>query len=364
MTPSTLEAVISKVLNSTLTSQHVEFLWHAGEPLLAGIPFYRTALSLIEKHNSAQRKIKNTIQTNGVLLSDEWCKFLKENDFGVGISIDGPQSLHDANRVNWAGKGTFTQVMSGYNRLRDAGIAPGALSVITANTLSYPDQLFEFYIENGFEWVGFNIEEIENDNKTSSFQRNTGSNWHFQKKAYRRFMRRFFELWFNSDKTFIVREFIDISRIIASTQNDSQYIPVPDEVKPLNFLTIDKNGNITPFSPEFAGSVAPSYNNFVIGNIHTADLDTLKYNETFMDISNDITAGVRNCAKTCKYFGLCGSGFLSNKFTENSSLESTETSACILHRQILVDVIIEGLSERPPDSFKQPGPMLHELADH
>ena len=111
-------------------TDEVEFCWHGGEPLLAGLDFFRDALAL-EQRYSEGRHIANSLQTNATLLSDEWCSFLAQNQFLVGISIDGAEELHDAHRHTSVGRGTWAQVMRGIDLLKKYGVPFNTLSVVS-----------------------------------------------------------------------------------------------------------------------------------------------------------------------------------------------------------------------------------------
>ena len=109
------------------TSPFVQFTWHGGESLLRGLDFYRKALKFQRQYGQG-REIQNCIQTNGLLLNDEWCRFFKDNDFLVGISIDGPEAMHDRYRKDCGGRGTFTRVMRGIERLHHHEVEFNTLS--------------------------------------------------------------------------------------------------------------------------------------------------------------------------------------------------------------------------------------------
>ena len=114
--PSGADEVADEYIRETIEAHRipeVTFAWQGGEPTILGIDFFKKALDLQKKYCRPGMVIHNTIQTNGVLLDDEWCKFFKKNRFLVGISIDGPRELHDACRTDPAGKGSFDRVMRG-----------------------------------------------------------------------------------------------------------------------------------------------------------------------------------------------------------------------------------------------------------
>ena len=127
MNDSLLEKFIEGYINAQPVPE-VLFTWHGGETLLAGMPFYRKVIALQRKYGRG-RRIDNALQTNGVLLNDEWCRFFKDNNFLIGISLDGPEHCHDVYRKNRGGHGTFAQVMRGVELLQRHGVEFNVLSV-------------------------------------------------------------------------------------------------------------------------------------------------------------------------------------------------------------------------------------------
>lgn len=156
-----LESAIQKVLGSALTDSRLMMLWHAGEPLAAGLPFYERAVSLVDQYKPDHIAVQHSIQTNATLLTDEWCEFLRRSKFHVGVSVDGPQFLHDKYRQNWAGHGTFAQTMAGIAKLRQHEIEFGIIAVVTVDSLVHGDAIYDFLKSLGPSSIGFNVEEIE-----------------------------------------------------------------------------------------------------------------------------------------------------------------------------------------------------------
>lgn len=136
------------------TMNQVLFTWHGGEPLLRSIDFYRKALSLQQKY-AGGRRIDNVIQTNGTLLTDEWCKFFAQNHWLVGISIDGPQPYHDHYRLTAAGKTSWKKVMQGIKLLKKHGVEWNAMAVVNAYNVNHPLEFYRFFKENGCQFLQF-----------------------------------------------------------------------------------------------------------------------------------------------------------------------------------------------------------------
>ena len=136
------------------TMNQVLFTWHGGEPLLRSIDFYRKALSLQQKY-AGGRRIDNIIQTNGTLLTDEWCEFFAQNHWLVGISIDGPQPDHDHYRLTAAGKPSWKKVMQGIKLLKKHGVEWNAMAVVNAYNANHPLEFYRFFKENGCQFLQF-----------------------------------------------------------------------------------------------------------------------------------------------------------------------------------------------------------------
>lgn len=136
------------------TMNQVLFTWHGGEPLLRSIDFYRKALSLQQKY-AGGRHIDNVIQTNGTLLTDEWCEFFAQNHWLVGISIDGPQPDHDHYRLTAAGKPSWKKVMQGIKLLKKHGVEWNAMAVVNAYNANHPLEFYRFFKENGCQFLQF-----------------------------------------------------------------------------------------------------------------------------------------------------------------------------------------------------------------
>lgn len=136
------------------TSPDVLFCWHGGETLMRPISFYRRAIELQRKY-ARERRIDNTIQTNATMLTDEWCEFFRENNFLVGVSIDGPQEFHDEYRRTATGKPTFHKVMQGIRLLNKHNVEWNALAVVNDFNADYPLEFYNFFKEIGCHYIQF-----------------------------------------------------------------------------------------------------------------------------------------------------------------------------------------------------------------
>jgi uncharacterized protein len=144
----------------------ISFSWHGGEPLLAGIDFYRKALEFQSAFKPAGKTIMNGIQTNGTLINTEWAGFLAREKFSVGISLDGPEEFHNANRLRGS-KGTFRKVVDGYELLRQHGITAEILCVVNSQNVKYPVSVYSFFKELKPEYITF-IPLVEPDSSSAN----------------------------------------------------------------------------------------------------------------------------------------------------------------------------------------------------
>jgi uncharacterized protein len=327
----TLTWLCRRVFSSPFLGKQLTIVWHAGEPLVLPPSYYRQALGIIEQYAPKTLTIDHSIQTNGMLLNDEWITFIAEKNIHIGVSIDGPQRFHDTNRKNRAGRGTFTETLHGILQLQQAHLDFHVITVLTAESLKAPAEFFEFYLTNGITQVCFNIEEIEGPHRQSSLQSAETTN------AYKDFLHYFLvKLKELPPNTLYIRE-------ISSTVGLITAPPSPiwnHQVEPLAILSMDVDGNLSTFSPELLGTHQSDYNNFVFGNVCTDSLDDMLNHPAFLRTHRDIRKGINNCKKFCAYFPYCGGGAPANKFFENNRLDSHETMYCRLTKKAQLDLIL------------------------
>jgi uncharacterized protein len=144
MADELLETFIRQYIEAQQVPE-VTFAWQGGEPTLMGLDFFKRVLHYQHKHARPGMTIHNALQTNGTLLNEEWCQFFKDNNFLIGISIDGPQELHDAYRVNKGGAGSFAQVMRGWKLLYDHGVDYNILCTVHAANQDHPLEVYRFF---------------------------------------------------------------------------------------------------------------------------------------------------------------------------------------------------------------------------
>ena len=143
MTDEVLENYIRQVIDIHGRYAEIEFAWHGGEPTMCGIPFFERAMALQQKYGEG-RHILNTLQTNGTLLTDDWCQFFRNHQFRIGISIDGPEHLHNIYRKDARGEGTYSRTMHGLDLLLKHGVEFNTLTTVNAANATHAAEVYQF----------------------------------------------------------------------------------------------------------------------------------------------------------------------------------------------------------------------------
>jgi len=144
MSDELLETYIKQLLESHYTPE-VTVAWQGGEPTMMGLEFFQRSIELVERYRKPWQRVLHTIQTNGVLLNEQWAAFFKEHGFLVGLSVDGPRELHDRYRVDKRGKGSFDRVMAGYEHLWAHQVDVNVLCTVHAANQEYPVEVYRFF---------------------------------------------------------------------------------------------------------------------------------------------------------------------------------------------------------------------------
>lgn len=156
MSDETLEAYVKQYIEAQAAAvEEIAFAFQGGEPTLLGIDFFRQAVELQKRHCPPGKRIHNSLQTNCILLDDRWCEFLAENDFLVGVSIDGPGQLHDKYRHDKAGRGTFDRVVEAVELLKKHGVEFNTLTCINGHNAQRPKKVYRFLRDLGIEFMQF-----------------------------------------------------------------------------------------------------------------------------------------------------------------------------------------------------------------
>jgi uncharacterized protein len=281
------------------------------------------------------------IQTNALLLDDEWCVLLKELGIEVRVSIDGPAFIHDKNRRTWANTDTFTKVLAGVESLKRNKLPLSTISVLTQHSLDYPQEMFEFFASLKADEVQFNLEEIEGENSSSTVLSSDEST---VVDKYKNFFSTFYDLHRAAKNPFVFRNFTILNNRLNNVQKDPSTYPIQVMTQDKAMITILKNGDISTYGPEWAGGTPDDPQKFIIGNIlEPITLDEVFSGSKYRSLQKKVEAGFNMCKSECDYFSICGGGNPANKFYETGSIEVSETQYCKIHIKAFADLYIQKL---------------------
>jgi len=329
---STVTRLFTELFASGWAASDLTVIWHAGEPLVVPTEFYREAFETIERLRPPSVAVRHAFQTNGMLIDRDWCALFRDWDVGVGVSVDGPQALHDVHRKTRSGAGTFDKTIAGIRLLRTEKVPFHVISVLSRDSLAMPGEMLDFYLSEGIDQICFNVEESEGSHVSALFE---GVEL---RQRYEAFLRSFWHAARASGRVRFLREIdLTIPRVFRPEEAPSRNI----QTEPLAMLNVDSRGNVSSFSPELLGLRNAEYADYLLGNIHTDSLAQIHEACLRSPMFRDIQQGVEACAKSCEYFSVCGGGAPVNKLFETGSFTSTRTSYCMLTQMVPTDLLLE-----------------------
>ncbi len=329
----------------------VTVVWHSGEPLSLPPSYYDEAMGLILSIGERSAKdisVRFRIQTNGVLINEQWCDLFSRwrGVLGVGISCDGPAALHDAYRVNWNGGPTHEKTVRGMDLLQAHGIPYKLIAVVTPQTLAHPRAFLEFFLARRQFLSDFHFNILaEADCVDPRFAYSTND-----RDAYYAFYRALLELLREAEhagQPFKVQNFSQtMARILAAEGKDGlghhRHASAP-----LKSISVDAQGNITTF---YAGLAITTLKDLYgdgrglsIGNIHESSFDGMLRTGKLDRIIRDFRVSEQACERACPYFAICPGGYELTKQVTLGTFDASETTECKIHVQTLVDALLDDL---------------------
>lgn len=201
MADDLLETYIQQLLDAHRTPE-VTVAWQGGEPTLMGLDFFRRAIDLVEKYKKPGQIVSHTLQTNGTKLDDEWGRFFKQHNFLIGLSVDGPQHLHNAYRVDKRGQGTFDRVMQGWKTLQKYKVDFNILCTVNAVNGDYPLEVYRFFRDKlkarHIQFIPI-VERINEDGSTFVQAGNRVTERSVKPEQFGRFLIAIFDEWVRRD---------------------------------------------------------------------------------------------------------------------------------------------------------------------
>ena len=284
------EQIIDNLFSELDTGDELSIAFQGGEPTLAGLPWLEHFVSYAEQKDPSV-SLNFALQTNGILLDDTWCRFLKEHRFLVGLSWDGPASIHNTNRVDPQGQGTFSIIRHARQLLKKHAVEHNILCVLTNETARHPQQIWKFIEDQGIDFIQFIpcLDDLDCQ----------GQNWALTPKRFYNFYSTLFEFWHKAvqnGKYISVKLFDDIANLFLYRQVTAcglighcsmQYVVEADgSVFPCDFYVLDEYrlGNLCTDSP------SSLFKNYLLSNF--------KFKASRLSL---------HCER-CKYSSACGGG--------------------------------------------------------
>lgn len=316
--------------------EKLDFLWHSGEPLSVGATQFERYTNIVNE-TLGEYAITHNVQTNGILLSSAWIDLISRHGFNIGISIDGPESIHDCSRKYRSGAATYVDVMTGINLLKEAGIEFSVLSVVTPASLKDPKGFYDF-----FSWleptsIGLLPEETLGDSLSTLHCQSHGE------EEYRQFIR--YILGRNLEASKPIR-FRDLERLTTAILSDTVVNIAPAVTQAGAIISMDVHGNVSTFSPELLGATTRAYSSFHFGNVRASPI-IFDGKSKFNKVLREINSGLDICKSTCSYWRYCGGGSPADKIFEAGRFDVSETAACRFGTKLLVDELVGFLLEEP-----------------
>jgi len=318
MSSEILAIFVKDYIQSQPTGYPVQFVWQGGEPCLMGLDFFRKAVELQKKYKKPGQEITNAFQTNATRIDSKWAEFFRENNFLIGVSIDGPENIHNRYRADSAGKGSFGRVMAGVENLRKHNVDYNALVCITDISVQNPLYIYDF-LKKHFNFIQFiPVVEERDFKKEAPFQKNAKkwttnkggkysdlvTEWSVTPEGFGTFLNKIFDSWVQND---VGRVFIQIfDYTLANWMGHPAALCVLNRTCGRG-LILEHNGDVYACDH----FVYPEYR---LGNITESPLAELARSKSQIGFGNDKWERLPGQCKGCEYLNLCFGGCPKNRF--------------------------------------------------
>lgn len=291
MSEETLEILIKKALE--YANVHCSFGFQGGEPTLRGLDFFRKAVELQRKYNVHHSRIENSIQTNGLLIDDEWAEFFHKEHFLVGLSLDGVKDVHDENRLTPDGKGTFNRVLQTAQKLTAHQVDFNVLTVVTDRTADAITKIYNFYRRSGLLYQQYIpcLDPLEQERGSSPYS--------LTPRKYAKFLRALFDLWYRditAGKFIYIRYFENLLGMLLGRR--PEHCGLSGQCAVQNVVEAD-------------GSVYPCdfycLDEWRLGNIRSDGFAEMAASETARRFLSQGVSGRDSC-RECPYAPICRGG--------------------------------------------------------
>lgn len=303
------------LVEASSLADRIVISWHGGEPLLAGLGFFEEYVDILDDEGIPRDKVTNLVQTNAVLVDDAFAVFFRDNGFVVSVSLDGPPEVHDRERVDFAGRGTCWQVMSGVSVLRDHGLRPPVIATVTRRNITDCEAVFGYLVDQGFREI-----------KYSPVYDSVGDEFSISSDQWYGYLRRVLELWLERrDPALRVREldelfawFSDGATSLCHSRNNCS-----------SWISVDESGLIYPC--EYLRCDHP------YGDIAADSLASVFSSRRFGSFSSKIAFLTDEC-RECRLLRICHNGCPATRVDNNELKYSGKYVYCDQRRRLFSDI--------------------------
>lgn len=303
MSTDTLSRLIKDL--ASLNQPRMRFIWHGGEPTLAGIQFYEKVVEFQSDYLEPGKRIVNSIQTNGTTLNRAWAEFFRKNRFRVGISLDGPRVLHDAQRKTISGKGTFNRIMESIDLLRSFDVPIGIVAVVTKSSIGRAKEAFDFFYGRGLYRLNFSpAADFDNSGKLLGYS--------LTPEEWGEFLIDLFDVWLQKDDSRVKIHILEslLQSLIGGKPTICTYFK-----DCTRFFSVDYNGDIY-FCGRFLGNT-----NLRLGNINESSLNEIIAGAKLREISGLVSFMRQECIG-CEWSNACNGGCPSHRYSPGQKLDA------------------------------------------
>lgn len=302
MSDELLERFIIQYIEAQ-TMQPILFTWHGGEPLMRDISFYKKALELQRKY-ARGKQVTNTLQTNGTLLNDKWCEFFRENNFLIGISIDGAKPFHDKYRTTKDLRPTFDHVMRGINLLKKHNVEYNIMGVVNDFNIDYPLEFYQFFKDIDSHYIQF-APIVERDSEGNVTE------WSVSPEKWGDFLIAIFNEWVKKDVgTYFVQYF---DSALANWVGVNPGVCI--------FAKNCGHAGVMEFNGDVYSCDHFVYPQYKLGNIKTQTLTEMMYSKQQIDFGLAKSESLSSKCKQCKYLFACHGECPKNRISKTQSGE-------------------------------------------
>lgn len=308
MTDEVLETYLKSYLNSQ-EADRASVAWQGGEPTLMGLDFFKKSMEIIEKNTPEGMLLEKTIQTNGTLIDEKWCEFLKENGFLVGLSMDGPRDLHDVYRTDRNGGPTFHKTYKAARLMQEFDVDFNVLCTVNSVNSEHPERVYGFFRDElGADWIQFIpiVERINSDGSTVLQEGNTVTERSVKPEEWGCFLTESFNEWIRRDVGKVYINFFEAA--LASWVGTNAAMCIFDETCG-KALALEHNGDL--YSCDHF--VEPD---FLLGNIMKTSMKDLVNSKKQKSFGMSKKTLLPNYCLSCDFLFVCNGECIKNRFVK------------------------------------------------